>query len=506
MPSSNRKRVLRGSASNLLRLLLSMLVSFALPPFLVHRMSAEEYSAWVLILQLSAYVNFLDFGLSTAIGKFVAEYEATGNREASRRLVSTAFSVLCCASLIGVVTIAVLTYRVPQLFHQMPVELMRDVRLGLIAVGLSTALALPFSVFTSLFTGLQQYGFTTVLFTVSRFASAAALVALVLLHGNLLQMSVLLACFNVATAAFQFLGWRRYASDRVEFEFLSFDRRLALRLTEYCGVLSIWTLGSIFISGLDTTIVGHFDYKNTGYYAVASSATNFLLLLVGSMLGPLLPALSSTQTGRTPSQMGDLLIRATRYSTLLLCFLGLPLFLGGFPLLTAWVGHQYAVRSVLFLEILVAANAIRQLGYPYALMVVATGKQRLATVAPVAEAIVNFTFSVLLAKKMGAAGVALGTLIGAVIGLAAHFFISMYLTQAVIQVRQIRFALEGLLRPLLCIVPSLLLYPVWHSSNLFPMSPGWIALWLLFTLLLAWRVALTANDRREMRRVMVRLF
>jgi O-antigen/teichoic acid export membrane protein len=89
---SHKRKVLQGSASNLVRVVLSMLVSMVLPPFLVHRMPAAEYSAWVLILQLSAYVGLLDFGLQAAIGKYVAEYDASGEREASHRIVSTSFT------------------------------------------------------------------------------------------------------------------------------------------------------------------------------------------------------------------------------------------------------------------------------------------------------------------------------------------------------------------------------------------------------------------------------
>src|SRR5258708_25812057 len=137
---SHRRKVLQGSASNIVRLLLSMLVSLVLPPFLVHRMSAAEYSAWVLILQLSAYVNLMDIGLQTAIGKFVAEHDATDDRKANHRLVSTSFSILAVASLIGAAVVAVLSWRVPQLFHQMPAALVPEVRVGLLAVGLSPAI------------------------------------------------------------------------------------------------------------------------------------------------------------------------------------------------------------------------------------------------------------------------------------------------------------------------------------------------------------------------------
>src|SRR5271168_4066873 len=144
---SRKRKLLQGSASNLARVLLSMLVSLLLPPFLVHRMSTAEYSAWVLILQMSAYVGLLDLGLQTAVGKFVAEYDAVRDRATSTRILSTSFGILSIAALAGAVAISILTWRVPELLHQMPIALVKSVREGLLAVGLSVSLALPFGVF-----------------------------------------------------------------------------------------------------------------------------------------------------------------------------------------------------------------------------------------------------------------------------------------------------------------------------------------------------------------------
>ena len=411
---------MQGSASNLARVLLSMLVSLVLPPFLVSRMAPAEYSAWVLILQLSAYVNLLDFGLQTAIGKFVAEYDASGDHEASHHLVSTSFTILAGAAAIAIVVIAAMVWSVPQLFHQMPAALMPEVRIALLAIGLSTAIALPFNTFLSTFTGLQQYFFPTVLATVGRVGSAAALIVLLLLHGNLVELALVTAAFNLATAAAQLLGWRRYVRTRVNFSFLLFDRRSAAKLAKYGSVLSIWTLAMFFVSGLDLVIVGHYHYKETGFYSVANAAANFMLALVSSVFGPLVPAISSIQSGTTPGRLGELCIKATRYCALLLCLLGLPLVFGAYPLLSLWVGKRYAAQSALYLEVLVIGNVVRQLAFPYILVVVATGKQHLATIAAIAEACVNIVLSIWLVQKIGAVGVAIGTLAGALVSVGIH--------------------------------------------------------------------------------------
>ena len=370
---SRKRKVLQGSVANLVRLLLSMFVSLVLPPFLLHHMTPAEYGAWLLILQLSAYVNLLDFGLQTAIGKYVAEYDAIGDREASHHLVSTSFTILAVAATIACAALAAMVWSVPRLFPQMPPGMVGDVRISLFAVGLSTAFALPFGTFLSTFTGLQRYVFPTIVAAVSRVGTAALLIVILLMHGSLVQMALVMAGFNVATAVTQFLGWRRFVKERVAFSFLLFHRRSAVRLAKYGSVLSIWTLAMLFISGLDLVIVGHYHYGDLSYYGVASSAANFMLAIVSSVFGPLVPAVSSMQSGSTPGRIGDLCIKTTRYCVLLLLLLGLPLFFLWNPLLSLWqVGKRYALQSAPYLEVLVLGNIVRQIAFPYILVVVAT--------------------------------------------------------------------------------------------------------------------------------------
>ena len=501
---SHKRRILQGSASNMARIVLSMLVALVLPPLLVRSLAPAEYSAWVLILQCSAYVNLLDLGLQTAIGKFVAEYDALGDRTVGSQILSSSFAVLCVSAMIGAVGIAIITWRVPQLFHQTPPAVVGDLREGILTFGLSAVFALPFGAFLAVFTGLQRYGFPTALALISKISASAVLAGLLLMHGTLLQLVWVMVAFNVATAVGQFFGWRKYAKDRVGFSWTLVDREVALRLIRYGSVLSIWAVAGLFISGLDMVIVGHYDYKDTGYYGIASAVTNFMVLVIGSLFGPLMPAVSSLQSGRTSSQMGELTIRTTRYCALLLCLVGLPLVFGAYPFLKLWVGHDYAIRSALFLQILVLGNAIRQLGYPYALVAIATGKQHLATIAGVTEAIVNISVSIYLVQRIGAVGVAIGTLVGAFVNLGLHLLVSMRFTRSAITMSRRLFVLEGLLRPSLCALPSILLIPAWKASAMLPVSPFWLAMWAFATLSIAWFVGITKGERNSLGKIILR--
>ena len=75
-PRTFARTVAKNSAANVTRLAVTSLVSVFLPAYLTHHLPVKTYGAWVLILQLSAYVGYLDFGVQTAVSKYIAEYEA----------------------------------------------------------------------------------------------------------------------------------------------------------------------------------------------------------------------------------------------------------------------------------------------------------------------------------------------------------------------------------------------------------------------------------------------
>jgi O-antigen/teichoic acid export membrane protein len=482
-----------------------MLVSLVLPPFLVHRMPPAEYSAWVLILQLSGYVGLLDLGLQTAIGKFIAEYDSQGDHQASHHVVSTSFTILCVAGIVACLVVCCMVWGVPRLFPGLPPELISQVRIALFAVGISVAISLPFGSFLATFTGLQQYIFPTALATINRVGSAAALIILLLLHHGLVALSMVMAGFSLAGAAVQFYGWRKLVRHRVSFSFLFFHRQSATTLVKYGSVLSVWSLAMLFVSGLDVVIVGHYRYAETGFYAIANNAANFMLLIVSSVFGPLVPAVSAMQVRATPKHVGELCIRITRYCTLLLCVLGLPLVVAGYPLLTGWVGRKYAAESWFFLLVLVLGNSVRQLLLPYILMVVATGKQHLATIAAINEACVNLVVSIWLVQKIGAVGVAVGTLVGAFVSIGTHLLVSIPRTRSAILIHRPSFVVQGLLRPMLMLVPALFLFPFWRKLSLMPAPPLPFGLWIVVTLAVGWWVVLTRKDKDELMKALPRL-
>lgn len=484
----------RNVAASLARVVVVSLVALALPAYLTHHLPVATYAAWVLILQLAAYVSYLDLGIQIGVSKFVAEYEARGDNAGAARHASAGLALMVLTGTLGLVLTLVLSWQVPSLFRTMPPQLYHDVRLGVFLVGTSMSVGLVCSVYSAVFLGLQRYGIPMAIAIANRTLFAVIVILVVNFHGTLAEMGIAAALVNVVTGLLQIAAWRMKAT-HIRVSLRSVDYPVLKNVARYCSLQSISTIAMLCISGLDVVIVGHYDYLQTAYYSIATLPINFALAIIGAMAGPLIPAASALSTKRSAFEMGEMLAKVTRYIAIMLFLIGLPLIVCGLPILRLWVGLSYALATIRYLRVLVFANIIRNLCGPYAIMICATDRQAPATVGAITEAAVNLGSSIYLARHVGAIGVAIGTVLGAVVGVVLHFAFSMHFTQGTLAISRSKLFLTGMLRPALIAVPSLALIPFWLLHRDTDVGLPFIIVWGISTLVFAWFWGLNTKER-----------
>ena len=497
--------------ASLSRVIAVSLVALVLPAYLTHHLPVSTYAAWVLIIQLGAYVSYLDLGIQTGVSKFVAEFDARGDLAGAGRHASAGLALMLFAGFLGLLLTCGLAWQVPNMFHEMPSSLYHQVRVSVMLVGSSLSFGLVCSVYSAVFLGLQRYWIPMSITIINRLSYATVIVAIVALHRNLEAMGIAVAAVNVSTGLLQVVAWKQRAS-HIRVSLRTADYPVLRNVTRFCSLQSVWMIAMLCIAGLDVTIVGHYDYLQTAYYSIATLPVAFVLMIMSAMLNPLMPASSALSMHRSPVQMGELVAKVTRYSTLTLLLTGLPLIVFGYPILRAWVGEYYAQRTLPYLRILVFANIIRNLCAPYATMIVATDRQSAAIAAAVSEAVVNLGSSIYLASRFGAIGVAFGTVIGAFVSIALHFGVTMRFARQTLAISRLRLLSKGILLPAVVAIPSLLALPLcWSPGRAASGAPLMMA-WCVSTLLFAWYTGLTTSDRMDGLRIVrslldpVRLF
>ena len=472
----NYWRFAKNAAANLGRGSVGAILALVLPPILVRHMSAAEYAVWVLVLQTAGYISYLNFGLQTAIGRYVAYANEKNDVEQRNSVFSTALVGLCAAALLSLVCLASAVAGAKSIFPDIPALLIPQMRLALLLVGLSLVIELPASACNGVFVGMERYEIPAVIGGLARLGSAIGIVVAALAGRSLVTMAAIVSVFNLLSHAAQLIMLRRVAPG------LRFERSLVRRstgreLSGYCFGLTVMSFSMLLVTGLDLLLVGRFEFAAVTPYSVSAILIAVISGGLFAIVNVIMPHAAALRAREKALEMGDLVISTTRISVLILVLTGIPIFIYARPILQVWIGPQYADSGAPLLQILIIANIIRLIGAAYSVILVAAGQQNYIKVSPLSEGITNLIASIALGSILGGIGVALGTLVGSVVSVGSHLWYSMPRTNAAIRFSRREFVVNGIVWPLLWTFPLVLAAAIsWMGIEIKPLVFALIAI------------------------------
>jgi O-antigen/teichoic acid export membrane protein len=455
--------LVKNALANLVRGGATAIVALMLPHFLTRALDHDRFAAWALMLQMAAYVGYLDFGIQTVVARHLAQLLERGANDQRDRLVSTAFAMLSIAGIVAIVLSSMMVWQLPRIIHGISPALLGELRSGVLALALSAALMLPLSVFAGVLIGLHRNEFTALTIGGSRILGATAVVVAARYTHSLFWLAAYLGFFNLLGGAVQcVIALHKLPQMRLRVRYVS--KQMAQELLQSCLELTVYSFSMLLVSGLDVLIVGYLAYSAVGYYAISSTLVTFVAGLSNSVFAAMMAPVAVLQERGELRRIRDLVIRTTQLSSYVSLVITLPVFVYGFVALKLWVGAAYAGQALPILEVLMVAQAIRLIGNSYCTMLIATGQQKYGMTVALIEASANLVFSILGVLWLGPIGVAWGTLVGALIAIACLFPFSMRKAKEV-PIPAWPFFCEGILRPILVAMPVLLYLVFAHSQD-----------------------------------------
>jgi O-antigen/teichoic acid export membrane protein len=466
-------------------------VALALPHFLTRSLGGERFAAWSLMLQMSAIAAYFDFGLQTILGRFVAQAAERGEDETLSKLGSTSMMLLAAASLLPLAACVLLLPLLPLLFHSSSIVILHEIQKGVAILVIGTALSLPLSACTGLLVGLHKNEIPALAIGASRLLGALTVIVCARYTGSLMSLALCFTSWNLIGGLAQLLWVKRLLpSLRLNTQF--YDGNIAKLLVHHSLVLAVLSFCMILISNVDLTIVGHFNFIAVGPYSVATTLTTFLYGLNATVCAAFYAPIAVMEQRGDQAGIRTSLERLTLFTSLINMAVIVANYLLGKALLTLWVGAAYMPKTFPILQVLLAANAIRLVASPFASGVIATGRHKALISGTVIEAAVNLPLSILGAVLMGPIGVAYGTLVGAVVGVAWILIVtsSVSITDLMTPGSIIS---NGLFKPLLAFIP-IVLFCLWQGLSR-PFSMPLCYLSSAATLLTLWGTVAFERER-----------
>jgi O-antigen/teichoic acid export membrane protein len=406
--------VLKNVTSNWAALLVNTALSFVVAPIVVKNLGSVYYGIWALVMQFTGYIWLFDFGVRESVIKYVAQYQASGDRHELATTVRTAIAVYSVVSGVGLAAVGGLALALPLIFN-VPPEAAGIAQVTAFVTGATVALSFLANVFVGVLMGLQRFYLMSRLGMITSLCRAGATILLVQNGYGVIGLAVLQLVLSVVSGGIAYRLCLKHLPG-IPFRPVWPRRPDVLKLLRYGKWVLVANIGDKIVFATDALVVGMFmTVAVLTPYAIAGTLIGHLRSFVTAMAAIFNPLTSSVQAEKGNASVAAVLQGGTRAAVVL----GLPVCIGfvvlGERFISLWMGEEYGATAGFILTLLAIGQIV---GLPYQTIsgvLYGLGEHRPVALLRVIEGAANLALSVTLIQIYGLPGVALGTAIPHVI-------------------------------------------------------------------------------------------
>ena len=414
-PGRERQIVIfaRNVSTRYLAIIAETVIGLVMLPFNLTHLGTAEYGLWVLLGSITVHFSVLDLGYGGALVKFMAQYRAHRNTRALNEIASTLFFIFAAIGLVAYLAAAVVAFNLDHVFKLTPDQAQTG-KWILLLIAVHISLNFPFSVFGGVISGFQRYDANNMVAIGSSIA-VAVVNAAVLLAGY--GIVTLVAATTLVRIVVYFIYRRNAYRIFPELQIrLSLFRRGRLReVTGFSIYASIIDWANKLNYQLDELVIGAMIGSSAvAVWAPAERIITGTQRLTNQLNGMLFPLIVDSDASQQKDRLQQILLQGTRLSLVMVVPIAATLILLADPLIHAWLGPKKApamAGAVPVLQILAIAVAIRVGNATGTTVLKGAGEHRMLAYVNLATGLANLVMSVLLARRFGLVGVAVGTLV-----------------------------------------------------------------------------------------------
>jgi O-antigen/teichoic acid export membrane protein len=492
----------RNLGSNYLAYAASVVSGLVLTPIIIDALGQEGYGAWIFIISLTTMLRLLDFGITPTVVRFTALHRGQHNAAEIDALASASLAVFLILGLVSLGVGLVLAWFLPGMIA-LPPELEQPAQVATVIAVLTLGTQAPLGLFGSLLKGVQRFD----VLNVGALASIVAytlLVVVVLTRQSTLPMLALIAFGAMLIRVGYPILYVRRELPGLRLSAGLVSRARVRGLLSFSGFAFLGHVAGKIIYSADVIVIGAvLGAKQVALYGVASRLFGLVAGVAATGTDLLLPFQSELEGRGEHARQRLFLATGIRASACVAVLLGFPLVVLPSWILTAWLGAGFE-ESVTPLAILGAAVLFATTNSVLAQYLFARGRPALLAAAQSILAAVNLGLTITLLLTVGDIWTAaLATLVAESIG--AVLVLPLLARRSGTSTPELIGAwAKPVAAGVVAALPTLVLARATTDTSSLLLLALVGALWAGAFAAVAWRLALTGNERALIRSLLGR--
>ncbi len=406
---SLKKQAIKSVTFNYLGYFFHALISIIATPIIVHSLGNAQYGIWSLVISVTGYYGLLNFGMRSALTKYLAEYNAKGDFDEVNRLINSSFVFFTGIA----ATILVFSYIVSINFHR--IFVIEDVNLEviraiIIITGLNISLSFIFQPFDRILVALNRFDIRNIIGIGSSIVRVLLIVAVLKAGFALMAMAFVVLFVDVATYIIISV-YSRKIFKKLSLGFTLVTKRSLKKLFNFGLFNFMRHLSEVSLRRADSVIIGIFlGPSMIAIYTIAEGLINYMWLIAKGITTVTLPVTSSLAALNEVDKLRKVMLIIPKYILPIALFIGIQFYFLGDEFILLWMGEGYHQTYVVFCILMIARFGMMSHETMIA-SAVGMGHNKFVGFLAISEILAKVLLSIYLVKIIGLIGVALGTVI-----------------------------------------------------------------------------------------------
>ena len=403
-------KISKNAIANLMGMVINMAIAFILSPFLVHTLGDTRYGVWTIAVAFTGYMSLFDFGISSAVNRYVAKYNSQSEQEKINSILSTALALFALMAFI-VILISPLMARLITSMVNIDESLIEIVYLLIIVVSFDIGVFIIRGLFRGTFAGYQRYEVINATLVLSALYKALMFYAFLSEGYGLIAMGLISISANFLTVLVFYI-WLRKQYPEVSFSFSLVKKKQASKIIGYSKFTFVAMFANQIIYYSDAFVIGYFlTAAAVTHYSIPWTLAEYAKKISMAISQTYAPAISDKEASGDLDMVKSLYVSGTKYMIIISNLLSVGVIVLGGAFIAVWMGPQYKELSEAVLVILFINQFFQgpqQISYS---VLQGLSKQKYYSYMSIVVSVFNLILSISLIQEYGIVGVAVGAVI-----------------------------------------------------------------------------------------------
>jgi len=400
-----------GAVISYLALGINIITGLLYTPWMVHKIGQSNYGLYTLATSLIT-IFMLDFGLGSAVSRFVSKYRAEGNQEGINKILGIIYKLYFIIDAVVLVVLVVFYFFLDVIYVKLTPDELETFRTLYILVAGFNLISFPLSPLNGILNAYEKFIQLKLCEVFNRLFTVVLVVIALTFTTSVKTVVAANVASGIVTILFKMLIVRRSLPVRVDYR--AREKSMYKTLFGFTAWTMVISIMQRFTHSFAPSVLGiTASSTEIAIYSPAVILEGYFYNIGTAVNGLFLPRISKHIADKEEDRILNLMITVGRYQTTVLGLIFVGFICVGQEFMTLWMGPEYAKTYICTLIILFPTllNCSKQIA---ATTVIAKNLIQYQAKFMVITGIVGLAISYVTSLYIGSIGVCIGTAVASI--------------------------------------------------------------------------------------------